>query len=407
MKYDKLVLVLNCGSSSLKFSIIDTVEKKVYLSGLAERLYLKDTRLIWSTSHSSKKNIILFNKEIDHNEILKIIKKEILFKNKELFNRIGVIGHRVVHGGRYIKKTTIIDKKVISHIHEASIFSPLHNPINLLGINFSLENFPKLYKRNVAVFDTSFFYSMKEKSYLYAIPYSLYNDYGIRKYGAHGTSHKYVCMKASTFLKKPFSNINIISCHLGNGSSISAIKNGICVDTSMGLTPLEGLVMGTRSGDIDPSIIFFMYEKLHYTIKEINELLINKSGLLGLSQSTSDFRDLELNYYSDERAKLAIDIFCFRLRKYISSYFSLMDGELDGIVFTGGIGENSSLVREKSLKNLSWFGNIFVDYKKNNNSFKKNDNLIIDISKNSNVPILVIPTDEEFAIAKESFSLFF
>lgn len=408
MKYDKLVLVLNCGSSSLKFSIVHPLEKKVYLSGIAERLYLKNTRLIWSTFNNSNKKIKNFNEKIDHNEILNIIKHEILLKNKKLFKKVGIIGHRVVHGGRYIKKTVVINQKIVHHINEASIFSPLHNPVNLLGINFSLKNFPKLFERNVAVFDTSFFYSMPKISYLYAIPHNLYHDYGIRRYGAHGTSHKYVCMQASIFLKKPFRDMNIISCHLGNGSSVAAIRNGICIDTSMGLTPLEGLVMGTRSGDIDPSIIFFMYKKLNNTIKEINDVLINKSGLLGLSQKTSDFRDLELNYHSDKKAKLAIDIFCFRLRKYISSYFSLMNGKLDVIIFTGGIGENSSLVRKKSLKNLSWFGNIFIDHEKNNYSLnlKKNNN-IVNISKNSEIPILIIPTNEEFAIAEESFNVIF
>ncbi|XRY30936.1 MAG: acetate kinase [Buchnera aphidicola (Tetraneura akinire)] len=408
MKYDKLVLVLNCGSSSLKFSIIHPVEKKVYLSGIAERLYLKNTRLIWSTFNNSNKKIKNFNEKIDHNEILNIIKHEILLKNKKLFKKVGIIGHRVVHGGRYIKKTVVINQKIVHHINEASIFSPLHNPVNLLGINFSLKNFPKLFERNVAVFDTSFFYSMPKISYLYAIPHNLYHDYGIRRYGAHGTSHKYVCMQASIFLKKPFRDMNIISCHLGNGSSVAAIRNGICIDTSMGLTPLEGLVMGTRSGDIDPSIIFFMYKKLNNTIKEINDVLINKSGLLGLSQKTSDFRDLELNYHTDKKAKLAIDIFCVRLRKYISSYFSLMNGKLDVIIFTGGIGENSSLVRKKSLKNLSWFGNIFIDHEKNNYSLNlKNNNNIVNISKNSGIPILIIPTNEEFAIAEESFNVIF
>ncbi|CAL4320264.1 Acetate kinase [Buchnera aphidicola (Eriosoma grossulariae)] len=397
MKKKKLILVLNCGSSSLKFSIINPDNEICYLSGIAECLYLNNSQIKWNCNNIQYQK--LFLNPMSHENIFDFILKKIFITEKAIFSQVVAIGHRVVHGGIKLTSTTIINNKVINEIKKAIIFSPIHNPVNLMGIQLTLNTFPELSKKNVAVFDTAFYKNIPKKAYLYAIPYYLYHDYGIRRYGAHGISHQYVMYQTSVILNKKINQLNMISCHLGNGSSVSAIYKGICVDTSMGLTPLEGLVMGTRSGDIDPSIIFFMYKKLKISINEINTILTFKSGLLGLSNISSDFRDVESQYYINKKAKYAVDVFCYRLKKYISSYISLMNGVLDGIVFTGGIGENSPLVRKLSIDNLSLMGLISIDEEKNNN-FKKQKNHFI--NTNGSIPILVIPTNEELAIAKKT-----
>ncbi|XBC42960.1 MAG: acetate kinase [Buchnera aphidicola (Kaburagia rhusicola ensigallis)] len=394
-----LVFTLNCGSSSIKFAVINSVKNKIVLSGLVDFLGFSEISISWVIE--SEKYNKKFKKSISYLDIIRFIVCNILKQDLKMYDYISCIGHRVVHGGSNLKKSEIITEKIIRHIRNASFFAPLHNPINLLGIQAASVCFPHLKKKNIAVFDTAFHSTIPKTSYLYAIPYAFYKKYGIRRYGAHGISHSYVMHGASEFLKIPVPKLNIITCHLGNGASVAAIRNGICVDTSMGLTPLEGLVMGTRSGDIDPAIIFFMYNKLKMNMKDIENILIKKSGLLGLSELSSDLRDLEDKYSCNSKAKLSIDVFCHRLSKYISSYSSLMEGRLDALIFTGGIGENSCLIRTITVSYLSLL----------NCKINKESNMLIKfgkkglISAKDSVSILVIPTNEELVIAKEAVSL--
>ncbi|CAL4042395.1 Acetate kinase [Buchnera aphidicola (Takecallis arundicolens)] len=396
-----LVLVFNCGSSSVKFSILDPIHNKKYLFGIVERLYLNESCVTWHV-HKKKKTVLIGN-NVSHNQALKFIIKVIFTKYDDLISSIQYIGHRVVHGGNQLIKSVIINDTIIQKIQENSVFAPLHNPMNILGIQASIQYFPDLKKKNVAVLDTSFYHSLPDFSYLYAIPYKFYKKYHIRRYGAHGISHLYIAHKTSDLLNIKFNNLNIITCHLGGGSSITAIRNGLCIDTSMGLTPLEGLVMGTRSGDIDPSVVFFMYDILGKSMDEIQHILINKSGILGLTNGlTSDFRYIEEKYYSKFQAYRIMNLFCYRLSKYIGSYAASLEGKLDAIVFTGGIGENSALTRALVLSRLEFLG-LKID---NNLNYQPNLNKSRFINKKNTIPLLVIPTNEEFIIAKETIQLF-
>ncbi|PPI88228.1 acetate kinase [Candidatus Pantoea edessiphila] len=396
---NKLILVLNCGSSSIKFSIINSNKGNKYLSGTAEFCYLSKTKITWN--YKNQKKEIILNKGITYQETLKYIVEKIISKHPKLLNKITAIGHRIVHGGKKINSSVIINKEVIENIKNATSFAPLHIPMHLIGINEMKQSFPHLDKKNIAVFDTTFHKKMPEASYLYALPYKLYRDHGIRRYGAHGISHFYIMKKAAKMLKKTPKKLNIITCHLGNGSSIAAIRNGISIDTSMGLTPLEGLVMGTRSGDIDPAIIFFLYNSLGMKMVDIDKLLTKESGLLGLTEITNDFRYIENNYKKQEEAKRAMDVFCHRVAKYIGGYTTLMNGRLDALVFTGGIGENSAMVRNFILKKLKIL-NFQIDYKLNlANRFGKYGH----INKKNYRTTLVIPTNEELIIAKETVNL--
>ncbi|WAI18648.1 MAG: acetate kinase [Buchnera aphidicola (Acyrthosiphon caraganae)] len=398
-KLKNLIFVLNCGSSSIKFAILNPNNEKKYLSGVVECLFLSETYITWQFLGIKYKKKIGSN--INHQEAVNFIIDQVLPQEKDIFKNLIGIGHRVVHGGTKIKKTTLIDNNIIQYIEDAVSFAPLHNPANLIGIKIMIEKYPSLAKKNVAVFDTSFYQDMPETSFLYAIPYNFYKEHGIRRYGAHGTSHNYVAHKTSIILNKKFSSLNIITCHLGNGASVSAICNGICVDTSMGLTPLEGLVMGTRSGDLDPSIIFFMNKQLNLNIDEIEMILNKKSGLLGLSGISSDFRYFEKNYNHKKHAKRSVDIFCHRLSKYISAYMSLMENRLDALIFTGGIGENVPLIRELTLSRLSLLG-FKIDHKLNLYTIRGKSGLI---SKSTSRSVFVIATDEELAIAQETSNI--
>lgn len=396
---NNLIFVLNCGSSSIKFSILNPKSKKKYLSGLVECLFLKQTYIRWQyLGVEYKKNIGSY---ISHQDALNFIFDKVLSKKQDILNNIIGIGHRVVHGGKKINKSILINSETINFIKEAIPFAPLHNPANLIGIKMVIEKLPILSNKNVAVFDTSFYQKMPKTSFLYAIPYIFYKKYYIRRYGAHGISHNYVSYQASIMLNKDFNLLNIITCHLGNGSSVSAIRNGVCVDTSMGLTPLEGLVMGTRSGDIDPSIIFFMHQQMGISIDKIHEILTKESGLLGLSGKSSDFRYLEKHYSTDKRVQLSVDIFCHRLSKYIASYMCLMDKRLDAVVFTGGIGENVSLIREITLSKLYLMG-FKIDIEKNL-LIKNGKSGLITIDKS--IPVFVIPTNEELLIAQDTIKI--
>jgi len=395
----KLVLVLNCGSSSLKFAIIDAANGEEHISGLAECFHLPEARIKWKMDGGKEEAAL--GAGAAHSEALKFIVNNILSKKPELSAELVAIGHRIVHGGEKLTKSMLINDAVIEGIKESIPFAPLHNPAHLIGIDEALKSFPKLADKNVAVFDTAFHQTMPEESYLYALPYSLYKDHHVRRYGAHGTSHFYVTQEAAKMLNKPVEELNLITCHLGNGGSVSAIRNGKCVDTSMGLTPLEGLVMGTRSGDIDPAIIFHLHDSLGMSVDQINKMLTKESGLLGLTEVTSDCRYVEDNYTTKADAKRAMDVFCHRLAKYIGAYTSLMEGRLDAVVFTGGIGENAAMVRELSLAKLGLLG-FEVDHERNLAArFGKSGA----INKEGTRTALVIPTNEELVIAQDAARL--
>lgn len=398
----KLVLVLNCGSSSLKFAIIDPINGNEYLSGLSECFHLPEARIKWKIDGDKQEKPL--NAGAAHNEALNFIVNTILAQKPDLSTQLTAIGHRIVHGGEKFTQSAVIDDKVLQGIKDSIPFAPLHNPAHLIGINEAFKSFPKLAKKNVAVFDTAFHQTMPEESYLYALPYSLYKENHIRRYGAHGTSHFFVSQQAAIMLKKPLETLNVITCHLGNGGSVTAVRNGISVDTSMGLTPLEGLVMGTRSGDIDPAIIFYLHDALGMSVARINTLLTRESGLLGLTgMISSDCRYVEENYNDATKpdAKRAMNVFCHRLAKYIGSYIALMEGRLDAVIFTGGIGENSAMVRELTLNKLSLLG-FKIDNERNMAArFGKSGY----ITKDGYLPALVITTNEELVIAQDTARL--
>ncbi|GAB7259189.1 MULTISPECIES: acetate kinase [Dickeya] len=395
----KLVLVLNCGSSSLKFAIIDAVNGDEYLSGLAECFNLPEARIKWKIDGGKQEAAL--GAGAAHSEALSFIVNTILSQKPELSAQLVAIGHRIVHGGEKFTQSAVINDEVLQGIKDAVPFAPLHNPAHLIGIEEALKEFPHLKDKNVAVFDTAFHQTMPEEAYLYALPYKLYKEHHIRRYGAHGTSHYFVSREAAKVLNKPVDELNVITCHLGNGGSVSAIRNGKCVDTSMGLTPLEGLVMGTRSGDIDPAVVFHLHDSLGMSVDSINKLLTKESGLLGLTEVTSDCRYVEDNYETKEDAKRAMNVYCHRLAKYIGSYSALMEGRLDAVIFTGGIGENAAMVRELTLKQLGLLG-FDVDHERNLAArFGKGGN----IAKDGTRPALVIPTNEELVIAQDALSL--
>lgn len=395
----KLVLVLNCGSSSLKFAIIDAANGEEFLSGLAECFHLPEARIKWKMDGA--KHEAALGPSAAHSEALNFIVNTILAQKPELSAQLTAIGHRIVHGGEKFTASAVINDDVLQGIKDSVPFAPLHNPAHLIGIAEALKSFPALADKNVAVFDTAFHQTMPEESYLYALPYNLYRDHGVRRYGAHGTSHFYVTQEAAKMLNKPVEEVNVITCHLGNGGSVTAVRNGKCVDTSMGLTPLEGLVMGTRSGDIDPAIIFHLHDSLGMSVDQINKMLTKESGLLGLTEVTSDCRYVEDNYHSKADAKRAMDIFCHRLAKYIGAYSALMDGRLDAVIFTGGIGENAGMVRELTLDKLGLLG-FEIDHDRNlATRFGKSG----PISKDGSRLALVIPTNEELVIAQDASRL--
>ncbi|MDG6308375.1 acetate kinase [Glaesserella parasuis] len=395
----KNILILNCGSSSLKFAILDPASGDEKLSGLAENFNLVDARIKWKLN--GEKGAADLGAGAAHSEALNYIVKNIL--SAELKDSIGAIGHRIVHGGEKYTSSIVITDEVVAGIKEAAAFAPLHNPAHLIGIEEAFKAFPELKEKNVAVFDTAFHQTMPEHTYLYALPYSLYKEHGVRRYGFHGTSHYYVSREVAKVVGVEPSKVNVITCHLGNGASVAAIRNGECIDTSMGFTPLEGLVMGTRSGDLDPAIIFFMHNTLGMSVKEIEDTLVKKSGLLGLTEVTSDCRYSEDNYSTHPEAKRAMDVFCYRLAKYIGSYMAALgDDHLDAIVFTGGIGENAGPVRELTLNYLKLFG-IKVDSDKNMAArFGKSGEIT---AADSTFRAFVIPTNEELVIAQDTARL--
>ncbi|KPU43953.1 acetate kinase [Oxobacter pfennigii] len=390
------VLVINCGSSSLKYQLIEMTDEEVLAKGLVERIGLEGSVLTHRPKDMDK---IIIEKDMkDHKEAVKLVLEALVDKNHGVIksmDEITAVGHRVVHGGEKYSGSVLIDDVVMNVLKECSAIAPLHNPPNIIGINACRDLMPDV--PMAAVFDTAFHQTMPDYSYMYALPYEYYEKFSIRKYGFHGTSHKYVSIKAAEMLNKPYNELKIITCHLGNGSSVAAVKNGKSVDTSMGFTPLEGLMMGTRSGDLDPAIIDYLASREGMTISEINNVLNKKSGFLGVSGVSSDSRDIEnAAKEGNKRAQMAFSMFCYRVKKYIGAYAAAMGG-VDTIVFTAGIGENSIPTREKICEDMEFLG-ITIDKEKNKIRGKKED-----ISAaGAKVRVLIIPTDEEMMIARET-----
>ncbi|WP_354622855.1 acetate kinase [Psychromonas sp. MME2] len=394
---NKLVLVLNCGSSSLKFAVINAGNGDEIISGIAECFYLPDARIKWKID--GKKEAASLSANSAHSAAISYIVEEIINKEAGLAEKFVAIGHRIVHGGEKFTQSVIIDDCVLEGIEKCASLAPLHNPAHILGIKAAQRAFPTL--PQVAVFDTAFHQTMPNKAFMYALPYNLYKEKGIRRYGMHGTSHLFVSQEAAKLLNKPINELNVISAHLGNGASVTAIKNGKSVDTSMGMTPLEGLVMGTRCGDIDPSIIEHLVTREGYSLTGVMDMLQKQSGLLGISGLSSDFRDItEHSEEGHSGAILALEMFCYRLAKYIAS-FAVPLGRIDAIIFTGGIGENASIVRTKVLEQLAIFG-YQIDTEKNKETILGKQGII---TQEGSPLVLVIPTNEEWVIAQDSARL--
>lgn len=393
------VLVINCGSSSLKYQLIDSESEAVLAKGLCERIGI-DGRLVYQKSGLDKE--ITESAMPTHKEAIQMVLDALVNPQTGAIaslSEIGAVGHRVVHGGEKFTVSTLLTDEAMKAIEECNDLAPLHNPANLIGINACKELMPNV--PMVGVFDTAFHQTMPKKAYLYGLPHEYYEKYKIRRYGFHGTSHSFVSKRLAEYLGMDLENSKIIVAHLGNGASISAVLNGKCVDTSMGLTPLEGLVMGTRSGDIDPAIMEYIAKKENLDIDGIMNVLNKKSGVQGLSGLSSDFRDLEEGYRAgNELAKNAVDVFCYRVAKYIGSYVAAMNG-VDAIAFTAGIGENANFVREKVMGYLGYLG-IGLDAAKNDAAH--GDEEIIS-TPDSKVKVCVIPTNEELAIARETVAL--
>lgn len=392
------VLVINCGSSSLKYQLINSDTEDVLAKGLCERIGI-DGRLVYQKAGSDKE--ITECAMPTHKEAIQFV-LDALTNDKtgaiKSLKEVDAIGHRIVHGGEKFASSVVITDEVLEAVAQCNDLAPLHNPANLIGINACKELMPGV--PMVAVFDTAFHQTMPEKAYLYGLPYEYYENYKVRRYGFHGTSHSFVSKETARFLGMDLENSKIIVCHLGNGASISAVKDGKCVDTSMGLTPLEGLVMGTRSGDIDPAIMEYIAKKEDLDIAGVMNVLNKKSGLEGISGLSSDFRDLTAGAKEgNKRAIAAIEVFCYRVAKYVGSYVAAMNG-VDAIAFTAGIGENVGLVREKVCSYLGYLG-ITLDAEAN---AKSGDNCVISAA-DSKVKVAVIPTNEELAICRETVAL--
>jgi len=390
------ILVINCGSSSLKYQLIDMADESVLAKGLVERIGIEGSVL--THKPNGKDKAVIQQPMKDHKDAIKLVLDALVDPVHGVIksmSEVSAVGHRVVHGGEKYSKSVLIDDSVMKALEECTKLAPLHNPPNLIGINACRALMPGV--PMVAVFDTAFHQTMPKSSYMYALPYELYEKYGVRRYGFHGTSHKYVSGLCAEMMGKNIEDLKIITCHLGNGASVAAVCNGKVVDTSMGFTPLEGLVMGTRCGDMDPAIVTFLQEEAGMSSKEVNNLMNKKSGVLGISGVSSDFRDIEAAAEKgDERAALALDVFHYRVKKYIGAYAAAMGG-VDAIVFTAGLGENSPETRMEVCKGLEFLG-VSIDPEKNNCRGKQ-----VDISaEGATVRTFVIPTNEELMIAKDT-----
>lgn len=393
------VLVINCGSSSLKYQLIDAASEEVLAKGLCERIGIDGSQLVYQKAGQEKEKTLapMPTHEEAISLVLNALKNEKSGVIKSL-DEIGAVGHRIVHGGEKFSESTVIDEEVMEAIEACNDLAPLHNPANLIGIRACQKLMPKT--PMVAVFDTAFHQTMPEKAYLYGLPYEYYEKYGVRRYGFHGTSHNFVSHRMAEFLGRDINDMKIIVCHLGNGASVSAVLNGKCVDTSMGLTPLEGLIMGTRSGDIDPAIMEFIAKKENLDIDGVMNVLNKKSGVAGLSGISSDFRDLETaEEQGNEAAIRTLRAYEYRVAKYIGAYAAAMNG-VDAIAFTAGVGENGPFTRTGVCSYLGYLG---VEIDEEANQKRGDDNVIS--TKDSKVTVCVIPTNEELAIARETLRL--
>lgn len=390
-----LVLVFNCGSSSIKFAVIDPHTGESNLSGLVQCIGMPEANLQWKYIGEKHK------RELPNVDYISAMSKiiELLNETNDLVAQLIAVGHRVVHGGETFKESVIIDEQVLQQVKACCHLAPLHNPANLIGIRESRKAFPQL--KQVAVFDTAFHQTMPAHAYLYAVPYEWYRKYDVRRYGFHGTSHRYVTSVAAKMLNKPLFECALISAHLGNGCSIAAVLYGKSIDTSMGITPLEGLVMGTRSGDVDPSLHDYLATALGLNVHEITNKLNKNSGLLGVSGISSDMRAIEEEYLKgNEQATLALEIFCYRLAKYVMAY-TVPLGCLDALIFTGGIGENGPIIRDKVIGWLKILG-LQIDRQKNAEIIKGKAGII---TQNDGLVAMVIPTNEELVIAQDALRL--
>ena len=392
------ILVINCGSSSLKYQLFDMDNEEVLVKGLVERIGIDGSRL---KQEKGDDEYIIEEDMKDHTEAVKHVFDAITDKENGVISdlsEIDAVGHRFVHGGEKITKSVVIDDEVKEAVKEYSKFAPLHNPANMMGLEACEKLLPNV--KNVAVFDTAFHQSMPEENFLYGIDYKYYEDQAVRKYGFHGTSHDFITQKTAKVLEKDQKDLNMISCHLGNGSSICAVKEGKSFDTTMGLTPLEGLVMGTRSGDLDPTVVTFLMNEYGYDTKKMDNVLNKESGVLGVSGVSSDFRDLEnAANEGNKRADIALKMFANRAKRYVAGYMAEI-GKTDAIVFTGGIGENSATMRADIMKGFEQFG-IKIDPEKNN--VRGGCHLIS--TDDSKVKVSVIATNEELMIARDTKKL--
>ncbi|CCU79646.1 Acetate kinase [Halanaerobium saccharolyticum subsp. saccharolyticum DSM 6643] len=390
------IFVINCGSSSLKYKLFDMRDEDVLAEGIIERIGIENSFLQYETKEGT--DIKIEHEIPTHKEGIELLIETLLSDEHGVLkdmDEIKAVGHRVAHGGEKFAHSTLIDDEVMKEIEDISDLAPLHNPANLMGIEVCKELMPET--SQVAVFDTAFHQTMPEEAYTYALPYEYYEKYGVRRYGFHGTSHGYVARRAAEMMDKDFEDLKIVTCHLGNGASIAAVKNGESIDTSMGFTPLEGLVMGTRCGDIDPAIVPFIMDKEDMTASEIDSVLNKESGLYGVSGVSSDMRDIEdAAEEGNNQAQVALDIFNYRVKKYIGSYSAAMGG-VDAVVFTAGIGENAIETREEILADLEYMG-IKID--KEANDIRGKAQIIT--TDDSKVKAMVIPTNEELVIAKDT-----
>jgi acetate kinase len=396
-----IILVLNCGSSSIKYQLFDMGTAPVVIArGLVERIGFTDA--VISHKSEGKDKYKLITPIMDHTVGINLIMGALVHEEYGVIkhiDEIAAVGHRVVQGGEKYKESVLINKEVIQDIEACIELAPLHNPANLKGI-ISVDNLiPGL--PQVAVFDTSFHQSMPPHAYMYAIPREYYEKYGIRKYGYHGTSHKYVFKQASKILGKDTREMKVVSCHLGNGASVTAIEHGRSMDTSMGFTPVDGLIMGTRTGDIDPGVLLFLADKEHLSLKGISNMINKRSGMMGISEISSDMRDLELAYYEgNERASLALTMYAYRVKKFIGAYATIMNG-LDCVIFTGGIGENDFNIRRMICQNMEFLG---LDFDEIANHGVKGEDKVIS-KPDSRVKALVVKTNEELVIATDTFKI--
>ncbi|SFE48514.1 acetate/propionate family kinase [Peptostreptococcus sp. D1] len=394
------VLVLNCGSSSLKYQLIDMSNESVLCKGLVERIGIEGSVLKHEKAGLDGKHIVEVEMK-DHKAAIKYVLEAVAHPEvgavKEM-SEIEAVGHRIVHGGEKFASSALLTEEVIEAINECVELAPLHNPANLMGVEACKSILPDV--PQVGVFDTAFHQSMPKKAFIYGLPHELYTKYGVRRYGFHGTSHLYVSQKAAEMLGKPVEELKIVTCHLGNGASLTAVDGGKAVDTSMGLTPLEGLIMGTRCGDIDPAIVPFVMKKEGLDADGIDKLMNKQSGVYGMTGISSDFRDIEdAANNGDEKAQVALDAYCHKVKKYIGSYVAAMNG-VDAIVFTAGLGENGISMREMICKDMDFFG-IKLDAEKNNVRGKER----VISTDDSKVKVLLIPTNEELMIARDTVRL--